>query len=301
MSASINDRDLNRNHSRVNRELGTFARLLGRISSKEPRRVLVLTGGGARGASQVGMLSELHNAGLRFDAVVGCSVGALNGARYAATADGIAIEELEELWLDLRSTDIFPISPLQLIRGAINLPHLVSGNRLREVIAKTLPVADIEQTLLPLAVVTTDIVSGRSCIWQEGLAVDVLAASAALPGVYPPVRLSDGADHIDGGISSAAPVGVAERVFAADEIWLLDTLGRPRTDAHRNAREVINTAFIHALRSNAHAEITNAQVRALHHLELPARLHALDATSFNHTEELINAGRHVARQYLATL
>jgi NTE family protein len=244
------------------------------------------------------MLAELHASGVTFDAVVGCSVGALNGARYAATADGASITALEQLWLSLRTGDIFPISPLQMLRGVVHRPHTISDHRLRDVISSTLPVANIEDTKLPLAVVTTEVLSGRSQVWRNGPAVDILAASAALPGIYPPVQLSDGNMHFDGGIASAAPVFTAEHVFDADEIWLLDALGRPKQDGHRTAREVLNTAFIHALRSNARSEIAKIEVGKLHHLEIPGRLHAVDSANFAHTENLIAAGRESARVHL---
>ena len=57
----------------------------------------VLSGGGNLGAIQVGMLRALVERGIRADLVLGCSVGALNGAAYAADPTPEGIQRLEDL------------------------------------------------------------------------------------------------------------------------------------------------------------------------------------------------------------
>lgn len=60
---------------------------------------LVLSGGGAKGAYQVGVLKALRELGTRIDAVSGASIGALNGGVLASAPSlDVAIERLEELW-----------------------------------------------------------------------------------------------------------------------------------------------------------------------------------------------------------
>jgi hypothetical protein len=61
---------------------------------------------------------------------------------------------------------------------------------------------------------------------------------------------------------------------------------------------VLNTAFSHALRSNAQSEIAMINRRKLRHLELAEDMHQIDGTNFSNTEELIDAGRTAARAYL---
>lgn len=278
--------------------------LLSALFPSRRRRALVLTGGGTRGAAQVGMLKALVNAGLEFDAVVGCSVGSLNAISFASEPGKDSIEHLEHLWRSLRTKDIFPVSPVAFIRGLAHQPHVFGDAGLRKMINGHLHIDDLDQAQLPLAVMTTELLSGRSVAWRSGPAIDILAASSALPGAYPPVRLGDGKLHIDGGVASSIPVRTALEHFDATEIWVLDVLGRPAQEEHRTARDVINTAFSHSSNVVAESELAllrNQRRVHLHHLQLPLELRALDASSFAKTSELICAGETSALQHLESL
>lgn len=73
----------------------------------DPAKVyaIALEGGGARGAYQVGAWRALEEAGIRFNAVSGTSVGALNGAMMAMGA----LEEAERLWKDIRFSQVMNV------------------------------------------------------------------------------------------------------------------------------------------------------------------------------------------------
>lgn len=87
---------------------------------------LVLSGGGAKGAYQVGVLKALNELNVQVDVVAGASIGALNGAIMAAAIDQQqAAKNLEELWLELAQT-----SPLIMNAKSSRLPAylgLLSG------------------------------------------------------------------------------------------------------------------------------------------------------------------------------
>lgn len=68
----------------------------------DTRRILVLSGGGGRGAYQIGVLSYLTRAGWEPDALIGTSIGAVNAA---ALGSGISIEGLRDRWLDMETGD----------------------------------------------------------------------------------------------------------------------------------------------------------------------------------------------------
>jgi len=83
---------------------------------------LVLSGGGALGAYQVGILKALAEQGIDVQAVSGASIGALNGAIVASeTSSQLAFEKLNNLWT-LLSKD----SPLK-INNAVYLQLLISS------------------------------------------------------------------------------------------------------------------------------------------------------------------------------
>ena len=286
--------DCPRTVSKMESVWGMARRILG-----HPRRTLVLTGGGARGASQIGMLRRLLEEGLEFDAVVGCSVGALNAVRYANDPTVRALDDLEKVWEGLRSRDIFPVTPYGIIRGVTGRPHLVNPRGIRNLLEKESLVSDLELTKVPLGVVTTRLDTGKPALWTRGPTVDVLSASCALPGILPPVLLNDGANHVDGGVSSAAPVLLATQCFPTDEIWLLDVLSTPDGDhQHRTLRDVYQASFSHAINSQVGNELRALRGPRLRHVKLPEQWSTVDSTDFSKTTQLVRAGYLAAGEYL---
>ena len=79
-------------------------------ASHSPRTAFVFAGGGSLGAVQVGMLKALMRIQVRPDFIVGASVGAINGAYFAAEPDATGVARLERIWSRLHTTDVFPFS-----------------------------------------------------------------------------------------------------------------------------------------------------------------------------------------------
>src|SRR5579871_4931395 len=70
-------------------------------------KALVLTGGGALGAYEAGVVRGLADAGEAFDLVCGTSIGAINAAFYAQDM----LPELEQMWKSIASRDVITLSP----------------------------------------------------------------------------------------------------------------------------------------------------------------------------------------------
>jgi len=79
----------------------------------------VLSGGAALGATQVGMLLALSEAGIQPDLIVGTSVGAVNGCWIAGRPDRDGIADLVRLWQGLSRDDVFPTRPLLGLLGFV--------------------------------------------------------------------------------------------------------------------------------------------------------------------------------------
>lgn len=265
------------------------------------RTVFVLSGGANYGAVQVGMLRALFDAGIRPDAVVGASVGAINAAVLACDPTPGGVERLTEGWLATRRDDVFPGSKLSRAwRMARRSLHLHDPEPLRALIARWLPVDDLSETAIPVHVATTELRSGRTCWWDRGRAVDVLAASASLPLVFPPVPL-DGELHIDGAVAQVVPLGrVAE--LGAKRVYVLDAGGtsRPCTDP-ATGFDVLWSA-VRAARL-AHLELDRAAFGRFRKVVWlpPVDTGKLAYDDFTHTAELIAAGEQVAAAHLASL
>ena len=70
-------------------------------------RAFVLGGGGVQGAAEVGMLLALAEADLRPDLIIGTSIGAINGALFAADPSTKGAARLERFWRELGTESVF--------------------------------------------------------------------------------------------------------------------------------------------------------------------------------------------------
>ena len=169
----------------------------------------VFAGGGSLGAVEVGMLQALVAHGARPDFVVGASAGAINAASYAGHPDAAGVERLAAVWRRLRSADVFPLQPLHGLLGFVGLrTSLLDPAPLRALLARELPYPRLEQARVPCHIVATDVLDGSEVVLSSGPTVEALLASAAIPGVFPPVEVG-GRHLIDGGISSNTPLSTA--------------------------------------------------------------------------------------------
>jgi NTE family protein len=217
-----------------------------RRTAGRPREVFVLSGGGSLGAAQVGALRALLEAGVVPDAVVGCSVGALNAAFLAVDPTSVRVSALERLWTGIGREDVFGRARLTdspLVHAFKRDDHLYAPQALRTLVATWLPMRDLSETAVPCHVVTTDLDRGEASWWSSGDVVDVLTASACLPGLFPPVRLG-GSLHVDGGVTVPVPVSRALELGAV-RTWVLDVSGGTlgRRGNRMNALDVLLQSF----------------------------------------------------------
>lgn len=176
------------------------------------KTAFVFAGGGSLGAVQVGMLRTLLAAGERPDLVVGASVGALNAAYFAGAPTREGVKKLEQIWCGLRRVDIFPItwaSAFGLLRHPDNI---IDPSRLRRMIETHLAFSRIEDAKIPLHVVATDL-QGLAVALSHGPAVEAILASAAIPGVFPPVQI-DGQILMDGAVAANTSIRMAAKLGA---------------------------------------------------------------------------------------
>lgn len=173
----------------------------------------VFAGGGSFGAIQVGMLHSLASHGIAADMVFGSSVGALNGAYYAADPTLEGIRRLEQIWRTLRRQDVFPVTWRTLLGFLRRRDFLVTSDGLRRLIETHLPYRNLEEAKIPIHIVATDILSAETVVLSEGPACEAILASAAIPAAFAPVQLSD-LFLADGAISSNTPVRVAAAMGA---------------------------------------------------------------------------------------
>jgi NTE family protein len=203
---------------------------------------LVLAGGGSYGAVQVGMLRAWCAHGVRPDLVAGSSVGAINGAFYAAEPSASGIERLAALWRGLRRRDIFPIALTRLFGALAGADAIFAPHGLRKLLAAHLPYPLLEDSLIPMHVVATDQLTGTPVPVSAGATVEAVLASCAIPAIYPPVLIG-GRQLIDGAVACNTPIRIAIELGAARVILLPTAFACPRT---ARPRGVFANAF-HAM------------------------------------------------------
>ena len=148
----------------------------------------VLPGGGALGAYQVGVLRALAEHEIAADLLVGVSAGSLNAA-YLAWSGGLdGLAALESIWRSVRRRDLLRVHPGRVALAFTGRrASFLDSRHGADWVRRTLGDRRIEDAPTRLAVVATDVVTGRAVSLTDGDVVSAVVASAAFPGVYSPV------------------------------------------------------------------------------------------------------------------
>jgi NTE family protein len=225
---------------------------------RRPKVGLVLSGGGARGAAQVGVLKAFEKHGVPVDFVAATSMGAIVGGLYAAGWTPAEIESMAtstdwdyvlSLSSETERSDIFVDQRLAGERSFLTLrfegldlviPSAVSSGQRLTTFLSTLtlqatyhPSPSFDDLRIPFRAVATDLVSGRRIVLREGSLAEALRASSTVPLLFNPVE-KDGMLLVDGGLVDNIPVDVAEEA-GCDLIIVVNTASGMRTTEQMNA------------------------------------------------------------------
>jgi predicted acylesterase/phospholipase RssA len=197
----------------------------------------VLSGGGARGALQVGAVRALLEAGIAPDVLIGTSIGAWNAAVLARFPFEEALERMTEAWRQSQPAQILlgresgsSMPPHQALTGVLMLsairrvtqgyPSLYSDTGQKRLIAGLLDDVTFEELRLPLRVIASDLVYAQHKIFSSGTVAPAVLASSAIPGIFPPVQIGASV-YVDGGALDNTNLELALKL-GARRIFLLD-------------------------------------------------------------------------------
>ncbi|AHK43543.1 MULTISPECIES: patatin-like phospholipase family protein [Ensifer] len=196
------------------------------VSASEPSVALALGGGGARGLAHIHVIEAFDELGIRPVVIAGSSIGAIMGAGMAA---GLSGKEIREHTLATVGHRREVVNRLWQLRPASWSEAMTNGFRfgqfniervLKAFLPEAIP-ATFSELDIPLKVVVTDYYGQTEHICATGDLQKALAASAALPAVFMPVKI-DGRVMIDGGIYNPIPFdhlrGLAEIVVGVDVV-----------------------------------------------------------------------------------
>ena len=242
------------------------ARIAPDAAVTRPKIALVLSGGGARGFSHIGVLKVLRELNVPIDMVVGTSMGAVVGGAYAA---GYPIEQLDRIMRETPWNDVFTtkaprqdldfrrkeedsrtisrfafgltLDGLVLPRGTFR-SHVLD-EVLRKIAAPSLEVEHLDQLALPFRSVATDLVGGELVVLDQTSLFNAMRASMSIPGAFVPLELGSSL-LVDGGLARNLPIDVARKMGA--DIIIAVNVGTPLaprenlTSALAIAQQMIN-------------------------------------------------------------
>lgn len=267
-----------------------------------PRVAFALSGGGSLGAVQVGMIQALYEREIVPDMLVGTSVGALNAAFLATrppTPD--TARELAEIWRRLRRGDVFPAQPLRAFTGLFGArDYLVPNTGLRELLERYVGMRRIEDAVIPLVVVATDLRTGAEIEISSGPAIEAVLGSAAIPGVFPPIVWGD---HVlvDGGVANNTPL-VPAIASGAEQVYVLPTGSTCELDTlPNNAIGVLMTSMSLLVMRRMILEIEAYQGQARLVVLPPPCPMDTQLVDFDRADELIARGYRDTQRYLDRL
>ncbi|HZY10694.1 MAG TPA: patatin-like phospholipase family protein [Bacteroidota bacterium] len=220
--------------------------------SKNPDRPkvgLVLSGGGARGLAQIGVLRVLEKNQIPIDVIVGNSLGSVLGGLYASGYSTTQLESIavntdwgellsfseetkrqdlfigqkrteQEGFLSIRFEGLEPIVPSS-ISGGQRLSNFFSYLTLQ---ALYHPNPSFDDLKIPFRAVATDLYSGKRVILDRGSLSEAMRASVTVPLLYSPLE-KDSMAIVDGGLVSNIPVDVAKSLGCDVTIVVNSTSG----------------------------------------------------------------------------
>ncbi len=289
-------------------------------SAARPRIGLVLSGGGARGLSHVGVLKVLEAERIPIDAIAGTSMGAIVGGMYASGMSAAEIEgELRKVeWSTIfsprvdrqhlsqrRKEEDFEVSTaieLGLRDGQLRTPSATVSSRGLESLLRryTLPVRavpDFDRLPIPFRAVATDLETGAAVVLERGDLALALRSSMSVPGVFPPTEV-DGRLLGDGGLVNNLPVDVA-RAMGVDVVIAVN-IGTPLAGRETLQSVVGITAQMINILTEQNVQRSLAALTARDVLISP-RLGKLGAGDFEKAAEAITLGEGGAVGALARL
>lgn len=167
-----------------------------------PKVGLVLGGGGAKGAAEVGVLKVIEEVGIPIDYIAGTSIGSINGGLYSI---GYRAEHLDSLFRNQKWLDLFMAGNVtEMLSDLTGMSDSVSFD--------SLPI--------PFRCVAVDVRSHKEIILDRGNLALAMRASMAIPGAFKPVKVG-GMTLVDGGVINNLPVDVV-RAMGADVVIAVD-------------------------------------------------------------------------------
>jgi len=194
--------------------------------AQRPKVGLVLSGGGAKGISHIGILQAIDSAGLKIDYLTGTSMGSIIGGLYAIGYSGKDIEGISDHldwdailsnkpnYTDISIDEKDEYGEYSLELGIKNFkPQIGTGMieseelwlTLNELFMPVYNIKDFSKFNIPFKCIATDLSDGKAVVLSKGEIVTAVRSSMAIPSVFTAIDY-DSTKLVDGGIIRNFPV-----------------------------------------------------------------------------------------------
>jgi NTE family protein len=236
-------------------------------------------GGFARGLAHIGVIRVLEENGIPIHCLAGTSVGSIIAGAYAS---GASVDEMTAVARKVRWKDF--------ASWTLSTKGLASNKRMEAFLKRTFRSLRFEDLQRPLAVVATDLRTGKPVVFTAGELVPAVRASCAYPGLFLPVAYQ-GAWLTDGGLVEAVPTK-AVRELGADLVIGVSLESINPEVAPQNVMDVLSRSLSIAQRTaepvwRAHADAVVEPV-----------VNGYRWDEFERADELVAAGEKAMRAVL---
>lgn len=247
-----------------------------------PKIGLALGSGGARGFAHLGVIKVLKDEGIPIDFMAGSSMGALVACLYGA---GLDINRLYKLSTSFKRKYFLDFTVPKM--------GFITGKRVKELIRLFTHGKNLEELIIPVEVVATDLLTGEKVIFREGSIADAVRASISIPGIFIPEKV-EGRLLVDGGVVDRVPVSVVEKM-GADIVIAVDV-------AHVKTNSEITSIYDVIMQSLDILQmelVANREIAS--DIMIRPRVEMYSSRAFTHIDEIISIGEEETRRQLGKI
>ncbi|WP_396180403.1 patatin-like phospholipase family protein [Flavobacterium sp.] len=301
--------------------LFTFACLLlpaytiAQDSIQKPKIGLVLSGGGAKGLSHIGVLKVIDSLGIKIDYIGGTSMGAIVGGLYASGYTGKQLDSIfktlefddlvqdniprkSKLLFNKRNDDIYALS-LPFKKLKLETPNALSKgfynyNFLSKITYHVRNTRDFKKLPIPFFCMATDIETGEEILLNKGIFPQALIASSSVPSIFYPIEI-EGKLLVDGGVTNNYPI---ERL---KELGAEFIIGVDVQEELKDRNELQGITTIFGQISNFYTQSQMKSKRQLTNIYIKPEIKGYSVLSFENGKKIIQNGEYATRNFLSEL
>ncbi|EIT84910.1 patatin [Fictibacillus macauensis ZFHKF-1] len=249
---------------------------------KKPLIGLALGSGGARGFAHIGVIKALRENNIAIDLIGGSSMGALVGAMVGLGHSNENLIKMATLFKRKYYMDY-----------TVPKMGFVSGKKVKELIRLLSHHKNIEDSIIPLAIVATDLAKGEKVVFRKGSIADAVRASISIPGIFVPEKV-DGRLLVDGGVIERVPAAVV-REMGADIVIAVDI-------SHFKAQPMMTSILDVIVQS---IDIMQREIVKYHEISADVMIRPMveqySSTAFKNVNEIIAIGEEAGKRQIDTI